>query len=267
MTINNLTIEGRGGEPLLKGINMEIGRGEIAALIGESGSGKSLTAKAILGILPEEMKVDGQILYKGQDLLKLRRKEHHQLLGKEIGIIFQDYRGSFTPYIKIGKQMIETIRTHQRISKKAAKEAALLVLEETGLDCERVYHSYSFQLSGGQVQRAAISMTLALRPNILICDEVTTALDLMNGERVLKYIDQARRETECAVLMITHDLAQAYKWSDRIHVMDQGAIVEDGPTEQIRFHHQHPYTRKLCSSLLSLPKERQSPATEGVYSL
>ena len=267
ITINNLTIESRSGEPLLKGIDMEIEKGEIAALIGESGSGKSLTAKAILGILPEEMKVDGQILYKGRDLLKLRGKELHELLGKEIGIIFQDYRGSFTPYIKIGKQLIETIRTHQSISKKAAKEAALLALAETGLDPERVYYSYPFQLSGGQVQRAAISMTLALKPNILICDEVTTALDLMNGERVLKYIDKARKETDCAVLMITHDLAQAYKWSDRIHVMYEGEIVENGPTEQIRFHHQHPYTKKLCSSLLSLPKERQASTTEGVYSL
>ncbi|TKD72642.1 ABC transporter ATP-binding protein [Pseudalkalibacillus hwajinpoensis] len=246
---------------------MEIGRGEMAALIGESGSGKSLTARAILGILPDEMKVNGQILYKGRDLLKLSENEHRLLLGKEIGIIFQDYRGSFTPYIKIGQQMIETIRTHQRISKKAAKEAALLVLRETGLESERVYNSYPFQLSGGQVQRAAISMTLALRPNMLICDEVTTALDLMNGEKVLKYIDKARRETDCAVMMITHDLAQAYKWSDRMHVMYQGAIVEDGPTEQIRFHHQHPYTRKLCSSLLSLPKERKASSAEGVYSI
>ncbi|MGM0845067.1 MAG: ABC transporter ATP-binding protein [Bacillota bacterium] len=267
ITIRNLTIESRNGDRLLKGIDMDIQQGETAALIGESGSGKSLTAKAILGLLPPDMKVDGQILYKGRDLLKMREKERRQLLGKEIGLIFQDYRGSFTPYIKIGNQMVETIRTHQRVSKKAAKEEALRVLEETGLDSERVFKSYPFQLSGGQVQRAAIAMTLALKPDILICDEITTALDLMNGEKVLSYIEKVRRETGCAVLMITHDLTQAYKRADRIHVMYQGVIVEEGLPEQIRCRHQHPYTKKLCSCLLSLPGEQEPSTNERVFSL
>lgn len=266
IVIRNLAIESRGNS-LIKGINMALEQGEIAALIGESGSGKSLTAKAILGLLPEEMKVTGQIFYKERDLMKMREKERRQLLGRDISLIFQDYRGSFTPYIKIGKQMIETIRTHQRISKKAAKETALHVLEETGLDSERVFKSYPFQLSGGQVQRAVISMTLAIKPRLLICDEITTALDLMNGEKVLRYIDKVRKETDCAVLMITHDLAKAYKWSDRIHVMYEGVIVEEGSSERIRCNHQHPYTKKLCSCLLSLPGERQLSTSERANSL
>ncbi len=256
MTIQGLQIESRAGKnALLRNMNIEVQKGEIVGLIGESGSGKSLTAKAIMGLLPSEMNVNGHIFYKNDDLLSIPSEAHRKLLGKEIGLIFQDYRGSFTPFIKIGKQLVETICTHEMIRKKEAKIIAFRVLEEMGLDSERVYKSYPFQLSGGQVQRAAIAMALALRPDLLICDEITTALDVMNGEKVLSYIDQVRKETGCAVLLITHDLAQAYKRTDRIYVMHQGEIVEEGLPEQIRCHHQHPYTKKLCSCLLSLPGE------------
>ncbi|MFC0558891.1 ABC transporter ATP-binding protein [Halalkalibacter alkalisediminis] len=267
ISIQNLYIENKGGEkPLLRNVNVEIQKGEIVGLIGESGSGKSLTVKAIMGLLPSEMNVRGQIFYKNDDLIKLSSKEHRKLLGKEIGMIFQDYRGSFTPFIRIGKQMVETIRTHHVVGKKEAKNMATNALEEMGLDAERVYQSYPFHLSGGQVQRAAIAMALVLRPSLLICDEITTALDVMNGEKVLNYINQIRQETGCAVLMITHDLAQAYKRTDRMYVMHQGEIVEEGLPEQIRCHHKHPYTKKLCSCLLSLPEE-QSVRNERVVSI
>ncbi|WP_227935555.1 ABC transporter ATP-binding protein [Alkalihalobacillus deserti] len=267
ISIQDLQLESRVGEKsLLKNVNIEVKKGEIVGLIGESGSGKSLTAKAIMALLPVGMNVSGRILYKNNDLIKVPSKQHRKFLGKEIGMIFQDYRGSFTPFIKIGKQMIETIRTHFVVRKKEAKNIAYQVLEEMGLDSERVYHSYPFQLSGGQVQRAAIAMALALKPSLLICDEITTALDVMNGEKVLSYIDQIRQETGCAVLMITHDLAQAYKRTDRMYVMHQGEIVEEGLPEQIRCHHKHPYTKKLCSCLLSLPEE-QSVRNERVVSI
>ncbi|WP_096200357.1 ABC transporter ATP-binding protein [Bacillus sp. FJAT-45350] len=255
--IQDLCIEqGKENNFLVKKSNIKIEKGEIVGLIGESGSGKSLTARAIMGLLPSEMNVSGHIFYQGTDLLSISQKEHRKLLGREIGMIFQDYRGSFTPYIKVGKQMIETICTHQKVQKKEAITIAYSVLEEMGLDSERVYRSYPFQLSGGEVQRATIAMTLALRPALLICDEITTALDVMNGEKVLDYIDKIRNNTGCAVLMITHDLAQAYKRTDRMYVMNQGEIVEEGLPEQIRCHHKHPYTKKLCSCLLSLPEEK-----------
>jgi peptide/nickel transport system ATP-binding protein len=267
ISIQDLHIENRVCEKsLLRKVNIEVTKGEIVGLIGESGSGKSLTARAIMDLLPLEMNVSGRILYKNNDLIKITSKERRKLLGKEIAIIFQDYRGSFTPFIKIGKQMIETICTHQLVRKKEAKNIVFRVLCEMGLDSKRVYQSYPFQLSGGQVQRAAIAMALALRPALIICDEITTALDVMNGEKVLSYIDQVRKETNCAVLMITHDLAQAFKRTDRMYVMHQGEIVEEGLPEQIRCHHKHPYTKKLCSCLLSLP-ENESVRDEKVISL
>jgi peptide/nickel transport system ATP-binding protein len=255
LAIQNLCIKDKVGKnSLVKNVNIELRKGEIVGLIGESGSGKSLTARAVMGLLPIEMKKSGRIIYQNDDLLTITSKDHRKLLGKEIGMVFQDYRGSFTPFIKVGKQIVETIVTHQPVRKKEAKQIALQVLEEMGLDSKRVYKSYPFQLSGGQVQRAAIAMILALRPSLIICDEVTTALDVINGEKVLDYIDKVRQETGCAVLMITHDLAQAYKRTDRLYVMQHGEIVEDGLPEQIRCHHKHPYTKKLCSCLLSLPK-------------
>ncbi|APH03527.1 ABC transporter ATP-binding protein [Bacillus weihaiensis] len=212
---------------LVKDLNLVIEKGEMVGLIGQSGSGKSLTSRSIMGLLAPNLEVSGTIRFQEKDLLTLSAKEHQGLLGHEIAMIFQDYRGSFTPFIKIGKQMIETIRTHRQVSKKVAKEISLQVLKEMGLDSERVFRSYSFQLSGGQVQRAAIAMALALKPSLLICDEVTTALDAKNGEKVLDYVDYLRKTTGCAVLMITHDLEEAYTRADRLYVMSDGEIVKE----------------------------------------
>lgn len=256
LTIEDLVIEkNKESKAIINRLNLQIASGEMIGLIGESGCGKSMTARAILNLLPGQMKAKGKILYKNRNLLELSHQEHRKLLGKEIGIIFQDYRGSFTPFIRIGKQIIETIRANNPLSKKEAKAVALDVLVEMGLEAERVYKSYPFQLSGGQVQRAAIAMSLALKPSLLICDEVTTALDVMSGEKVMDYIEKMRKETGCAVLMITHDLTQAYKRTDRIYVMEQGEIVENGIPEVIRCDHQHPYTKKLCGCVLALPGE------------
>lgn len=256
LTIEELVVEKQNeSKAIINQLNLQIAKGEMIGLIGESGCGKSMTARTILNLLPGQMNAKGKILYKNRNLLELSHQEHRKLLGKEIGIIFQDYRGSFTPFIRIGKQIIETIRAHNPISKKEAKKMAVDVLTGMGLEAERVYRSYPFQLSGGQVQRAAIAMSLALKPSLLICDEVTTALDVMNGEKVLDYIEKMRKETGCAVLMITHDLTQAYKRTDKIYVMEHGEIVESGTPEVIRCDHRHPYTKKLCGCVLALPGE------------
>ncbi|MBE4909158.1 ABC transporter ATP-binding protein [Bacillus luteolus] len=268
LSIENLSIHSKGAKKsLINCVSIELAKGEIVGLIGESGSGKSLTARAIMGLLPSTMEVEGSIVFNDVDVVALPSKEHRKMLGNKIGMIFQDYRGSFTPFIKVGKQMVETIRTHQKMSKNEAKEIAHQVLEEMGLDSKKTYQSYPFQLSGGQTQRVAIALALALRPSLLICDEMTTALDVLSGEKVLDAIDQLRKETGCAVLMITHDLALAYKRADRMYVMNQGEIVEEGLSEEIRCHHQHPYTKKLCSCLLSLPNEVAFMGQERVGSV
>ncbi|MCZ0703080.1 peptide/nickel transport system ATP-binding protein [Natronobacillus azotifigens] len=242
-------------QPLLEDVNLTIKMGEMVGLIGESGSGKSLTSRAVTGLLPKEMRVSGRISYGGNNLLELSDKERYKQLGIKIGYIFQDYRGSFTPFIRIGKQMTETIRTHIKLTKKQSEQLAREVLNEVGLEDKTIYHRFPFQLSGGQIQRAAVAMTLALKPELIICDEMTTALDVITGEKVLNYLAKVQKETGCAVLIITHDLAQAYKHTNRIYVMQQGRIVEEGLSEEVRCHHKHPYTKKLCSCLLALPGE------------
>ena len=257
LTIKELTVNKMNEQKsVIHPINLQIHKGEIVGLIGESGCGKSMTAKAIMNLLPAQLKASGRIEYQNKNLLSLSAKEHRKLLGMEIGMIFQDYRGSFTPFIRIGKQMVETIRAHHSVSKREAGLQARLLLGEMGLDADRIYSSYPFKLSGGQVQRAAIAMALALQPSLLICDEVTTALDVMSGEKVMDYLEKMRIETGCSILMITHDLTQAYKRADRIYVMEKGEIVESGTPEVIRCEHKHPYTKKLCSCVLELPEEK-----------
>nr|WP_236838889.1 ABC transporter ATP-binding protein [Caldalkalibacillus salinus] len=264
ITIQDVHISTRTGETLVNRLNFEVAPGEVLGLIGESGSGKSLTAKAIMGLLPEHLSVQGQVYYRDHDLLSMPFANRRKLLGKEIGLIFQDYRGSFTPFIKVGKQLVETIVTHTNLSKKEAQKKVDQVLAQVGLDPARVYRRYPFQLSGGQIQRAAIAMALALKPSLLICDEITTALDVMNAEKVMNYIDQVQRETGCAVLLITHDLAQAYRRTNRMCVMHQGQIVEKGVPVQIRDNPQHPYTKRLSTSLLALPEEEAHKKRESV---
>jgi peptide/nickel transport system ATP-binding protein len=265
LSIQNLSLELKQEKlVLLHNLHLEVNRGEMVALIGESGSGKSLTARTIQGLLSSNMTATGKVLYQQSNLLSIDLKSHHQLLGSEIGSIFQDYRGSFTPFIKVGKQMVEAIRSNNKMSKRDAINLSLQVLEDIQLDSEHIFQSYPFQLSGGQVQRAAIGLALALKPSLLICDEITTALDVMTGEAVLDAIEKVRIKTGCGVLFITHDLVQAYKRTDRIYVMQNGRIVEEGSPDQIRCKHQHPYTKRLCSCLLSLPGEKPIYSLQGV---
>jgi peptide/nickel transport system ATP-binding protein len=266
LSIQNLSLElKQEKQVLLHNLHLEVNSGEMVSLIGESGSGKSLTARTIQGLLAPNMVPTGKVLYQNTNLITLDLKSHHHLLGRAIGSVFQDYRGSFTPFIKVGKQMVEAIRSNDKMSKREAKELSLQVLGDIELDAERIFQSYPFQLSGGQVQRAAIGLALALKPSLLICDEVTTSLDVMTGESVLDAIEKVRIKTGCGVLFITHDLVQAYKRTDRIYVMQNGRIVEEGSPDRILCKHQHPYTKRLCSCLLSLPGERDLHTLQGVH--
>jgi oligopeptide/dipeptide ABC transporter ATP-binding protein len=185
--------------------------------------------------------------------------------GKDMAYIFQHYESSFTPFLKIGKQLVEVIRIHERIPVLKAKQRALEWLERVRLPAERVLNSYPFQLSGGQLQRASLAAALMMKPSLIIADEPTTALDALTGEQVLDLLVQLQKETGCAVLLISHDLTHVLKRADRIAVMYGGKVVETGPVERVRFAPRHPYTQLLLQArpVLSKNMPPQLPTIPG----
>lgn len=267
LRIENLYIcadKGKDHRLLVKDLSLEIRPGETVALVGESGSGKSVTAGAVLGLLPHNLQVtEGRIWLGGEDITSLPDKKRRKLRGSRIGFVFQDYQGSFTPFIKIGSQLVETLRSHQKWSRKEAKQIALDWLGEAGLPSERVYESYPFQLSGGQLQRAAMASAIMLKPALLIADEPTTALDVLAGERVLDLLAKLQAQTGCAVLLISHDLRHVMKRADMIAVMSGGQLRELERADKIMREASHPYTRMLLEAkphLLEIEKMHREEA-------
>ncbi|MFC0189387.1 ABC transporter ATP-binding protein [Fictibacillus aquaticus] len=230
-------------------VSLALAYGEWHAVAGESGSGKSVTALSIAGLLPNELSAEGSIFYEGIDLLTFSHKKMRLLRGKKISYIFQDYQGSFTPFMTIGSQFDEMLCTHTDLPKKARQTKALLSLEEVGLPPERTFCSYPFQLSGGQVQRAAIAMATMLQPKLIIADEPTTALDSITATAVLQLLKKRQSETGCGVLFITHDLRTVKKYSDTVSVMQYGRIVETGRPHHVLAKPKHEYTKQLVSAL------------------
>ncbi|MEC0184145.1 ABC transporter ATP-binding protein [Paenibacillus peoriae] len=248
LSIEGLTIRSK-AKIVVDQLELAVRPGEWFALAGESGSGKSMTASAIGGLLPSSFTAHGVIAWKGNNLLTLSAKQRRSLLGNEISYIFQDYHGAFTPFLRIGSQLDELMHTHGCPDRNARKQRCIEVLEHVQLSAERVYRSYPFQLSGGQLQRAAIAAALLLKPQLLIADEPTTALDTLTAHRVLQLINQIRMETGISVLWITHDLRHVRKYADRIAVMRTGSLVESGETQVVLDHPVHPYTRRLLAAI------------------
>lgn len=241
--------KGRQHQLLVKDLSLVIRPGETLALVGESGSGKSVTANAVLGLLPHQLRVtEGRMFLSGEDIGAMADKQRRKLRGSRIGFVFQDYQGSYTPFIQLGKQMIETLRSHQPLTRKEAKEIALEWLALAGLPAERVYASYPFQLSGGQLQRAAMASAMMLKPELLIADEPTTALDVLAGERVLDLLAKLQAQTCCAVLMISHDLRHVMKRADTVAVMKDGKLVEVERADNMLREASHPYTHMLLEA-------------------
>ncbi|WP_165867523.1 ATP-binding cassette domain-containing protein [Paenibacillus pinisoli] len=235
--------------PLVHEVSFSIAQGETFALVGESGSGKSMTASAIAGLLPKSIRVaSGHIFFHGEEVQSWPEKTRAKLRGTQIGWIFQNYQGSFTPFFTIGGQLNEMVRSHRDLSRRAAKDMVYYWLDQAALPAERIYGSYPFQLSGGQRQRAAIAAALMLEPSLVIADEPTTALDVLTGDRILELISRLQSRTGCSVLFISHDLRHVLKHSSRIGVMREGRIVEQGDTAQIRSSPQHPYTKMLLDA-------------------
>ena len=253
----NLTVSFRTNEGMVRavrGIDFDLYKGETLAIVGESGSGKSVTARSLMGILAPNAVVDaGSILYEGVDLLKLKEDQFHKYRGNKLGMIFQDPLSSLNPIMKIGKQLTESMLLNEKISKKEARERALQLLAGVGIsDPKRRYNQYPFELSGGMRQRVVIAIALSANPEILICDEPTTALDVTIQAQILELINSIKEERKLSVIFITHDMGVVANMADRIAVMYAGKIVEYGTADEIFYHPAHPYTWALLASIPDL---------------
>ncbi|WP_028579899.1 ABC transporter ATP-binding protein [Desulfogranum japonicum] len=242
-------------------VNLTLNEGETHALVGESGSGKSITALSIMRLLDDitDVQTSGRIVFCGHDITLLSPTELRALRGNEISMIFQEPMTSLNPVYTVGNQLIEPLLLHQKLSKKEAYQAALSLLERTGIhDPEYRIHNYPYQLSGGQRQRVVIAMALACRPKLLIADEPTTALDITVQEQILNLIRDLQQELNMAVLLITHNLPMVRKRSDTISIMHQGRIVEQGNTAEIFKKPKQEYTRHLLNAV---PNEQKISVT------
>ena len=251
----------------VRGISFSLKEGETLAIVGESGSGKSVTSKAVMGILPSNAKIEkGEIFFDGKDLLKLTEREMSKLRGSRISMIFQDPLSALNPIMRVGKQITETLllKGEGRMSKQEAKKRAVELLSEVGIpNPEKRFSSYPFELSGGMRQRVVIAIALAANPEVLICDEPTTALDVTIQSQILDLIEGLKRSRKLSVLFITHDLGVVARVADRVAVMYAGKIVEYGKAEEIFYHAKHPYTLALLASMPHLNSKDRLDSIEG----
>jgi oligopeptide/dipeptide ABC transporter ATP-binding protein len=251
------------------GVSFDLAKGETLALVGESGCGKSLTALAILRLVPPPGRVaDGsQVTLDGRDLLGLPAEALRKVRGRRIGMVFQDPLTSLNPVLRIGDQIAEGILAHGLASRHEARARALALLREVGIaDAEARLDAYPHQLSGGMRQRVGIAIALACEPDVLIADEPTTALDVTIQAQILEILDRLRRERGMALLLITHDFGIVAGRADRVAVMYAGQVVETGTTAAVFAHPSHPYTQGLLASVprMTGPLERIEPIPGSV---
>ena len=239
----------------IRGISLDIYKGESLAIVGESGSGKSVFTKTFMGMLDKNGKVTkGEILYNGMDLAKFSsEKDWLKIRGKEVAMVFQDPMTSLNPLKTVGKQIQEALELHQNLHGRAAREKTTEILSDVGItEPERRYKQYPHEFSGGMRQRAVIATAIACNPNILICDEPTTALDVTIQAQIIELLEQLQKKYRLTIIYITHDLGVVAKVADRIAVMYAGDIIEIGLCNEIFYNPQHPYTWALLSSLPQL---------------
>jgi oligopeptide transport system ATP-binding protein len=268
LTVDNLSVSFRTYSGIVKavrGVSFELNKGETICIVGESGSGKSVTVKTIMGILPPSAVIEsGTINYKGMDLTKLTEEEYARIRGKEIGLIFQDPLSSLNPLMKIGRQITEALLIDKEMSKREAREAAIELLGAVGIrDPEQRFEQYPFQFSGGMRQRVVIAIALARNPEVLICDEPTTALDVTVQARILNLINELKQKRQLSIIFITHDLGVVAHMADRVYVMYAGKIVEYGTAEDIFLEPAHPYARALLASVPDMETEGRLASIPG----
>lgn len=258
LSLEGLTVEfARGGAsyPAVKDVTLHVAPGEMVALVGESGCGKTLTALATLGLLPLGARVSrGKILLRGTELGSLDQDQWDRYRGKDLAMIFQEPMTALNPLMKVGRQVGEAARMHGA-GKEEARRRALEAMAQVGLpDPERLYEEYPHQLSGGMRQRVMIAMALINRPRLLVADEPTTALDVTIQAQIMELLQQMNRELGTAVLLISHDLGVVRRLCSRVYLMYAGSLVEWGSTEEVLASPLHPYTKGLLDSIPSWEK-------------
>jgi len=244
--------------PILRELNLTIQAGEVVGVIGESGSGKSMSALAIMGLLPSGATLTGKIHFNGLTLNELSERERSRVCGDDISMVFQEPMTALNPVHTIGDQVIECIRLHQTLSRKAAAELARDTLKQCGLPPEEFPLSrYPHELSGGQRQRVVIAMAVALKPKLLIADEPTTALDVTTQADILELLKTLSKQNNMAVLLISHDLAVVANLASHVVIMRDGTIIEQGPTDTLFKDQSHPYTRALFEASDHVPNRSE----------
>ncbi|QFY07504.1 dipeptide ABC transporter ATP-binding protein [Nonomuraea phyllanthi] len=250
LEVRDLTVTFPGGIEAVRGVSYDVDRGEVLGIVGESGSGKSVTSLAVMGLLPPGAVVSGSAKLHGRELLGMDEDEQIKVRGKSISMIFQDPLSAFTPVYSIGDQIAEAVRVHQKMGKDKAAKRAVELLDLVGIpNPDLRAKSFPHEFSGGMRQRAMIAMAIANDPDLLICDEPTTALDVTIQAQVLEVLMTAQRETGAGIVMITHDLGVIAGMADRVLVMYAGRPVEQGPVDDIYYRPRMPYTMGLLASI------------------
>ncbi|HEY9230008.1 MAG TPA: ABC transporter ATP-binding protein [Gemmatimonadaceae bacterium] len=253
-----VTFLSRHGEALaVKGVDFDLARGKVLAIVGESGCGKSATAMSLMHLLPRRTaRTEGRMLLRGRDIGALAEREMNDVRGRQVAMIFQEPMTSLNPLLTIGYQLSEPIRYHLGLDREATQRRAIELLETVGIPAaEQIMRSYPHQLSGGMRQRVMIAMALSCDPDILIADEPTTALDVTIQSQIIELLRQIQRRTAMSVIIITHDLGVVSEFADEVIVMYAGRVVESGSVGDLLEDPRHPYTRGLLSSIPDIDDE------------
>ena len=249
-----------GDVTVVDGVDYEVRPSEVFGIAGESGSGKTVSMLALLGLLPERSSVEGSARFGGRELIGMPRRTLRQLSGRDLAMVFQDPYTSLHPMLSVGRQLTEHVRLHLGVDRQAAKRRALELLGDVRIpDPQSALHRFPHQFSGGMRQRLAIAIALACRPRLLIADEPTTALDVTVQAGILRLLDRLRHEHELSVILITHDLGVLSSLADTVSIFYAGRVVESGPREEVLQRPRHPYTKALLDALPHPEAAKEKP--------